>query len=140
MNKLEDFKVNPRFKLSALWISVMFCYVYGDFFSLFVPGHIESLMQGNSGVGKTTPITLLLFAMMMTVPSIMIFLCLILKPEINRWANIITGTFFTAIMILVVATSIGEWTLFYIYLGTVEIGLTMLIVWQALNWPREKRA
>ena len=48
-NNLEDFKINIRIKLSALWGSVMFCYVYGDFFTLFVPGRIKGLADGTSG-------------------------------------------------------------------------------------------
>lgn len=29
---LSDFKVPVKLKLSALWISVVFCYIYGDSF------------------------------------------------------------------------------------------------------------
>ncbi len=35
---LEDFQVPTRIKISALWASTMFCYVYGDYFGLFSPG------------------------------------------------------------------------------------------------------
>lgn len=133
---LADFKVPVQLKLSALWISVMFCYVYGDFFTLFVPGRIESLMSGHSGVGETTPIKLLMFAILMSIPSIMVFLSLVLKPSVNRRTNIVVGVLFTAIMILVVATSIGYWRLFYTYLGVLEIILTSLIVFYSWKWPR----
>ncbi|AFD07670.1 DUF6326 family protein [Solitalea canadensis] len=98
---LEDFKINVKFKLSALWVSVMFCYIYGDFFSLFVPGRIENLMNGNSGAGSTTPIKILMFAILMTLPSLMVFLSLALRPKINRWIIIIMGLFYTIVMILV---------------------------------------
>lgn len=135
---LEDFKINVKFKLSALWISVMFCYVYGDYFTLFVPGHIQSMMDGKSGVGTTTPLKLLMFAILMTLPPVMVFLSLVLKPAINRWTNISVGIFFTAIMLLVVATSIGEWMIFYIFLSVIEIVITALIVTYAWRWPREK--
>jgi hypothetical protein len=132
----EDFKVNIRIKLSALWTAVMFCYIYGDFFTLFLPGHIASLMNGRTGVGATTPLKLLGFAVMMTLPSIMVFLCLVLRPKLNRWINLVLGVFFTAIMLLIVASSIDEWMLFYIFLGVVEIIITSLITWYAWRWPR----
>jgi len=115
----------------------MFCYVYGDFFTLFVPGRIENLMNGNSGAGSTSPTKLLMFAILMTIPSIMIFLSVALKPKVNRWLNLAMGVFFTAIMILVVSVSIDEWMIFYIYLGVVEIILTSLIVWLAWRWPKQ---
>ncbi len=134
----ENVRIDVKLKLSALWSSVMFCYIYGDFFSLFVPGRIDSLMNGNSGAGTTTPLKLLMFAILMTLPSVMVFLSLLLKPKINRWANISMGIFFTAIMVLVVATSIDKWMIFYIFLGVIEIVITLLIVWHAWNWPKQK--
>jgi hypothetical protein len=33
----EDIKVNIKIKLSALWTSVTLCYLYGDYFELYVP-------------------------------------------------------------------------------------------------------
>jgi hypothetical protein len=30
-NKLEDFKVNVKIKIAALWTSLMFCYIYEDY-------------------------------------------------------------------------------------------------------------
>lgn len=134
----ENVRIDVKLKLSALWSSVMFCYIYGDFFSLFVPGRIDSLMNGNSGAGTTTPLKLLMFAILMTLPSVMVFLSLLLKPKINRWANISMGILFTAIMVLVVATSIDKWMIFYIFLGVIEIVITLLIVWHAWSWPKQK--
>ena len=137
-NELEDFKINVKFKISALWTTVMFCYIYGDFFILFVPGHIQDLMDGNSGVGTTTPLKLLMFAILMTIPSVMVFLSLVLKPKANRVINISMGVFFSAIMVLIAATSIDEWLIFSIFLSVVEITITSLIVWYAWRWPKQE--
>lgn len=139
-SKLHDFPVNVKFKLSALWASVMFCYVYGDFFSLFLPSRLQNLLNGESGVGATTPLKLLMFAVLMTLPSLMVFLSLALKAKINRRLNIALGIFFTAVMMLVGATSIGEWMIFYTYLAVIEIILTALIVWFAWSWQKEDGA
>ncbi len=133
----EDFKIDVKFKLSALWTAVMFCYIYGDYFTLFIPGRIKNLMNGNAGVGATTPLKLLMFAVLMTLPSVMIFLSLILKPAINRLFNIIVGIFFTLVMILIVGMSIETWMIFYCYLGLMEILLTSLIIWFAWQWPKK---
>ncbi len=116
----------------------MFCYVYGDFFSLFIPGHIQHLIEGKSGVGATTPLSLVAFALLMTIPSVMIFLSLVLAPHINRWANIGTGVLFTLIMALILVTSLSEWRLFYTYLAFVEILLTSAVVWYAWKWPHQE--
>ena len=137
-NIFEDVKINIKIKLAALWTSLMFCYVYGDFFSLFVPGRIQRLMDGNSGAGETTPVTLLLYAVLLALPSLMIFLSVTLKAGLNRLMNIIVGIFFTLVMVLVTATSLGEWMIFYTFLGVIEIMLTSIIVWQAIKWPTHK--
>lgn len=138
-NTLEDFKVNIKLKLAALWTSLMFCYVYGDFFSLFVPGRIQGLIDGESGAGETTPFMLLLYAILLALPALMIFLSVTLKARVNRLLNIIMGVFFTLVMILVVLTSLSEWMIFYTFLGVVEIILTCIIVWQAIKWPTLKQ-
>lgn len=138
-NIFEDVKINIKIKLAALWTALMFCYVYGDFFSLFVPGRIQALIDGNSGAGETTPVMLLLYAVLLALPALMIFLSVSLKAKVNRILNIITGVCYTLVMILVVSTSISEWMTFYIFLGVVEIILTGIIVWQAIKWPTPKR-
>lgn len=135
---LEDFKINVKFKLSALWASLMFCYLYGDFFTLFVPGRIQNLMDGDSGAGATSPTKLLAYAILMTIPSLMVFLSLGLKAKINRLLNIILGCFYMIVMILIVATSHGEWMFFYILLGIVEIAISLLIIGYGWKWPKKE--
>ena len=135
-NDLQDFKINVKIKLSALWISLMFCYIYGDFFSLFVPGRIKGLIMGQSGTGPITPWVLLAYAVLLSIPPLMILLSLILKPKVNRIVNIVAGIFFTIVMLLVVGASIDKWMIFYIYLGIIEIVITSLIVYYAWLWPK----
>jgi hypothetical protein len=83
-------------------------------------------------LGPVTQGVLLGTSVMMAVPSVMVFLSLVMKPRINRWANIIFGAIYTLIMLLVIQ---GTWT-FYRFFGIVEILLTSTIVWQAWKWPR----
>lgn len=135
---LEDIKINLKIKLAALWASLMFCYVYGDFFSLFVPGRIQNLINGNSGAGETTPTMLVSYAILLALPALMIFLSVALQARVNRILNIIMGVLYTLVMILVVSSSISEWMIFYVFLGVVEIILTCIIVWQAAKWPTRK--
>jgi hypothetical protein len=47
----EDMKVPVRFKLFALWCSVMFCYVYGDFIHLYQPGKLQAMISGRMPFG-----------------------------------------------------------------------------------------
>lgn len=136
MQNFEDVKVNVKIKLSALWVAVMLCYIYGDFFTLFVPGRIESLMDGKMGLGATTPLKLVVASIVMAIPAIMVFLSLTLKATINRWINISFGIIYTLIMILTILSSLDPWKAFYILFGVIEIALTLLIVWHAWMWPQ----
>lgn len=70
-NNLEDFKVNIRLKLSALWTSVMFCYIYGDYFELYVPNKVEGLLNGNNLLDS--PMKLFGASVLLAIPALMIF-------------------------------------------------------------------
>lgn len=71
-------------------------------------------------------------ALLLAVPALMVFLSLVLPPRLCRWLNVALGLFYTAIMLL---TMPGAWW-FYITLGVIEIGLSLLIAAHAWRWPR----
>jgi Family of unknown function (DUF6326) len=128
---LTDIKIHVKFKLSALWVSVMFCYVYGDYFNMYTPGKLDAMAAGNIGVGPATDGVLLGVSIMMAIPSVMVFLSLVLHPSVNRWVNVALGLGYSVILGL---TMLGA-PLFYIFLGFVEIALTLLVTWFAWTWP-----
>jgi hypothetical protein len=134
-NELEDFKINVKIKLAALWTSVTLCYLYGDYFELYVPNKTQGLVNGINMLDS--PMKLFAASFALAIPALMVFLSLILKPTINRNLNIIFGTFFTAIMLLIAVTSITPWRTFYVFLALVESGLTSLIIWYAWRWPKQ---
>jgi hypothetical protein len=43
---LEDIKVNVKLKLAALWASLMFLYIYVDYFGLYKPDYINNILAG----------------------------------------------------------------------------------------------
>src|SRR3954471_18294170 len=90
---LSDPKLPVKLKLSALWTSVMFCYIYADYFELFKPGKVERIIAGNGPVGPTSQTGLVIASVVLAIPTLMIFLSLALKPTISRWLNIIFGSF-----------------------------------------------
>jgi len=40
-------EIDVRIKISALWASVMFCYIYADYFGLYVPGALQRMLNGS---------------------------------------------------------------------------------------------
>ncbi|MFH6994364.1 DUF6326 family protein [Flavobacterium sp. FlaQc-48] len=131
----EDFKINTKIKLSALWTSVMFCYIYGDYFSLYVPGKVKDFITGETLLDS--PLKLFLAAILMAIPALMIFASVILRPGINRVLNIIFGIIYTAIMLLIACSSIAPWWSFYVFFALLESILTLLIIWFAFKWPKK---
>ena len=129
---LDDMKAHVKLKLSALWAALMFCYVYGDYFGLYVPGKLRGMLEGNGPIGPVSQATLVATSVLLAIPGVMVFLSLVLPPRFDRWLNIVLGAFYIAIMLL---TMPGAWT-FYILLGAIEIALMALIVWYAWRWPK----
>src|SRR5262245_48647104 len=130
---LQDAKVPVRLKLSALWASLMFCYIYGDYFGLYKPGKLRGMLEGMMGpLGPTTQGVLLGTSVLMAVPAVMVFLSLVLAPSISRWANIVLGVLYPVIMLV---TMPGSWA-FSFFLGVVEVVLSLAIVTYAWKWPR----
>jgi uncharacterized membrane protein len=127
----EDVKINVKMKLSALWIAMMFLYIYADHFSLFRTGQIEEMISGRMGPFPVTQGSLLSASILMMIPAIMVFLSLALKYKVNRWANIILSVLYTFVNI---SNLIGETWIYYLSYGVVEIVLSLLIVWYAWQW------
>lgn len=135
--ELEDVKINVKLKLSALWIAVMFLYAYVDIFSLFKPGIIGEIMMGKVFVFQVSQVFLFLTTLYIVIPSIMVFLSLVLKPKINRWTNIIVSIVYFVTML---GACIGETWAFYIFGTIIESLLLALIVWYAWKWPKQEVA
>ena len=133
---LENQKVNIKIKLAALWASATFCYLYGDYFELYTPDKVNSLITGDNVMD--TPATLLLASIVLAIPSVMVAASVLLNSKINRILNIIFGTIFTIMQVLIGIFSTNEWYLFYVFLAFLESIITAIIVWYAWKWPKEK--
>jgi hypothetical protein len=129
---LEDAPVNVKIKLSVLWATVMFLYIYVDIFGFYQPGELENILAGKVWEFEITQIWALSSMIMMTIPSLMVFLSLTLEARGNRWTNIVVGILYIAIAI---GNVIGE-TWVYLFFGSiVEVVLLLLIVRYAWKWP-----
>lgn len=133
---LDDIRVHVRFKLSALWASVMLCYLYGDFFGLYKPGTVKEMLAGQLGGDDVSQGMLVAMAAIMAVPSAMVFLSLALPAAACRRANIVLGIAYTLLMAV---SMVGMWA-YYLLLGVIEMAMTLAIVAYAWRWPRQAEA
>jgi hypothetical protein len=110
----------------------MFCYIYGDYFGLYVPGTVDRMNRGIIGpLGQATDGMLIGVSLMMAVPSLMVALSLLLPARICRWACIVLGLTYTGIMALTLPGAQP----FYQTLAVIEMALTLSITAIAFRWP-----
>jgi len=131
---LENPKVNIKIKLAALWTSVTLCYLYGDYFELYTPDKVNSLISGENNLDS--PTKLLIASIILAISSVMVAASVILKPKLNRILNIIFGVLFTIMQIAIGIYTTHEWYLFYVFLAFLESSITALVVWYAWKWPK----
>ncbi len=132
VSAFDDIKIPARLKLFSLWTSIVFFYIYGDYFELYQPGKLRDMLAGRTALGTTSQNVLLTMSAIVVIPCLMPFLSLILPAALNRWANVISGSVYTIVMIFAI---LGGWHFYTLY-GLLEIALTLLVVWFAWTWPR----
>ena len=133
--KFEPSNVNVRIKISALWTAMLFVFVYVDLFSIYRPDYQADLRAGAIGGFTVNQSFLLGTTAYVVIPSLMVFLSLILRPGVNRIANIALSVMYA---VSIVASAVGDWN-YYILGSAVEVVLLAAIVYYAWTWPKEAR-
>lgn len=87
----QDNKIDIRIQLAFMWTSLMFCYIYCDYFDLYTPDKISGIINGTSMLND--PWKLFAASVLLVIPSLMIYLSISLPPKINRLLNIGLGVF-----------------------------------------------
>lgn len=131
---LQDHPVGIRIQLAFLWTSLMFCYIYCDYFKLYPPDEVKKLLDGVTMLN--TPEKLLSAAVLLAVPALMICLNVLLQVSVIRILNISFGMFYALFLGLILFSLDLEWYRFYVFYAVIEIALAVLIVIKAYKWPK----
>ena len=131
--ELEPCNMNVRIKISALWTSMLFVFAYVDLFSLYRSDFRADLEAGEVGGFTVDQAFLFGTTVYVVIPSLMLFCALILRPRVNRIANIALSVIYA---LTIIAGAIGEWS-YYILGSVIEVALLVAIVYYAWTWPRE---
>ncbi len=124
-NKLTTSGIDPRIKLSLLWIFVIVNMAYADILSLMdSTSIIRGIMAGNPLPAGG----LLAGAIVMETSFAMVILPWILNPRGNLWATILIGIFMAWQIV------IGGHDLYYAFFATVEVACILLIIGCAWKW------
>ena len=128
-------KVNVKIKLAALWMTLLLIYIYVDIFGFYKPGVVEDILAGKVWEFEISQGWALGALLLMMIPSLLVFLSLVLKAGANRWVNIIVAIVYIAVGI---GTTIGETWAFYIVGHVVGIVILLIIIWTAVRWPKQE--
>ena len=133
---LHDPQIPVQAKLAAAWTSLMFLYIYIDYFALYKPGVIDDILVGVVHDFDTGPTFVALAITLMAIPSLMILLSTTLPARVNRTINLVVATLYIPVSMY---NAVGEpWTYSYFY--GLSIGLEVLllafILRSAWTWPR----
>jgi len=132
---LKEMKVSTQLKLASLWTSLMFLYIYVDYFHLYMPGKLADIQNGRVYVFDITPGFLSVALVSLTISALMIFLSVVLPAAINRKLNMIIATIYIPYTLYNLA---GEAWLHMIFGAVVEVVLLGLIIGYAWKWPKSE--
>ena len=131
--QLQSFSAPTPLKLAALWTSLMFLYVYGDYFHMYSPGKLDAMAAGKLGpFDAPGEVGVALISMMMVIPALMIALSLLLPASLSKWLNVVFGMVYAVILGLTLPGA----PLFYLAYGAIEIPVSLSIMLTALFWPK----
>ena len=135
MDTTSDYRdswINPRLKIAALWASMMFVFAYVDLFSLYRADIRADLEAGKMSAFTIGQAFLFGVTLYIALPSLMVFLTLVLPVKITRIANIALAVVYT---LTIVGGAVGEWN--YFILGSaIEVALLAGIAFYAWTWPK----
>jgi hypothetical protein len=131
--KFEPSNVNVRIKISALWTAMLFVFAYVDIFSLYRSDFRADIEAGQIGGFTVNQSFILGTTVYVVIPSLMVFAALVLRPRVNRLANIALSTIYA---LTIITGAIGEWG-YYILGSAIEVALLAAIVYYAWTWPKQ---
>lgn len=131
----DDHPIDTRLKVSALWTAMLFIFAYVDLFSLYRPDFRADIESGKVAAFAINQTFLFFVTLYIVIPSLMIYLTLVMRPSLNRRVNIVVAAFYA---VTIVGSAVGEWN--YFILGSVIEAVLLAVVvhqaWTGLNAPR----
>jgi hypothetical protein len=131
---LENVRMPVQAKLAAAWTSVMFLYIYVDYFHLYKPGVVDDILAGVVWEFDISQTLLTAFLTLIAIPSLMVMLSMTLPARVNRVTNLVVASLYILVSVF---NAVGEsWTYFYGLSIGLEVLLLAFILRSALTWPR----
>lgn len=125
--------VGVRHKLSALWTAMLFVFAYVDLFSFYRPDFRAALESGEVAGFAIDEGFLLATTTYVLIPSVMVFLSLVLPRKVARPTTIALAVVYS---VTIAVGAVGEWG-YYIVGSLVEAALLVTMVVLARRWTTD---
>ena len=133
MNNLQELKVNTRIVIAFLWTAMLFIFAYVDIFGFFRADVLQDALNGKVFIFEANQTFFLLTTIYILIPSLMVFLTLVLKATIAKLANIILSLLY---IVTIAGAMVGESWWYFLLGSALEIILLLAIIIYAWKWPR----
>ena len=112
---------------------MLFIFAYVDLFSLYRPDVRANLANDRVSSFDTDQTFLFMVTLFIVIPSLMVYLSLVMRRNVNRIVNIVVACFYAVASL---GSAVGEWN--YFILGSViEALLLVVVVHHAWTWPEQ---
>jgi len=128
----RDYSINPRIKIAALWTSVLFIFVYVDLFGMYRADVRADIAAGKIAGFSIGQVYLLGVMVYVALPSLMVFLSLVLAVKVTRMVNIVLAALYA---VTIAGSAVGEWN-YFIVGSLIEAALLVMIGYYAWTWPK----
>ncbi|GGN88175.1 hypothetical protein GCM10010112_71410 [Actinoplanes lobatus] len=123
-NPLDSPPIPVQAKLAAAWTSLMFLYIYVDYFHLYKPGAIDEIRGGVVFEFDISPTLLTIFLACVAIPALMVMLSMTLPARVNRATNLVVATFYIPLSVFNAVGESWDWASFY----GLSIGIEVLLL------------
>ena len=133
MNNLQELKVNTRIVRAFLWTAMLFIFAYVDIFGFFRADVLQDALNGKVFIFEANQTFFLLTTIYILIPSLMVFLTLVLKATIAKLANITLSLLY---IVTIAGAMVGESWWYFLLGSALEIILLLAIIIYTWKWPR----
>ncbi|HEX6357778.1 DUF6326 family protein [Actinophytocola sp.] len=135
-NLLDNPPAPVQAKLAAAWTSIMFLYIYVDYFHLYKPGAIDEIRGGVIFEFDISPTLLTIFLAIVAIPALMVMLSMTLPVQANRATNLVVALLYIPLSVFNAVGESWAWASFYGLSIGIEVLLLAFILRSAWKWPR----
>ena len=125
-----------KIKLAVFWLFIAVAMLANTVLYLIVPGVIDEIRTGEIvGMQAGAELILGMAIAYYWLPLVMAVLSLTLKDKVNRWLNILLGSFYAAFILFELTMNVTTVAYPYAILMDVSVlAVAALIAWHAWKW------